>query len=490
MLDALRKRRQGGGEGGNVTKRSKVDAVKSPFWNDVVAEASNRLWKPTKSEIVQTKSLASTPKSIASPSWYSGTITSHSSLVDWKTDETMTDTTTRVMRTRKIKLDVSAEQKALLMQWFGAARWTYNKCVESVQVKKELSKATKSALRQRWMNSDVLKNGEFKWALDVPYEIRDTGVLDFVAARKAEFSKKRKAGESGAQHTNAKYQFRSKKDPNGESIHIRSRVWKDGVICPRMWGNLPRLKSFSEALPYKLTHDAKLHRTVLNEFYLCVTYQVEVRPKAGNDNQVVRVASLDPGVRTFNTVYDPTRRVCVSVGTKDISRIYRLCLVIDDLKSEMTKVTARKRRDLNKKAHRIRKKIKNLVHEVHCKLVCFLCENYDEILISKFQVKNMVEKGKRKIGKRTVKELYSWAHYAFRQRLLMKATEFGVTVHEVDEAYTSKTCGKCGVLNNKLGGAKVFQCGHCSFVADRDENGARNILLRNLSLVSAARLLV
>ena len=43
---------------------------------------------------------------------------------------------------------------------------------------------------------------------------------------------------------------------------------------------------------------------------------------------------------------------------------------------------------------------------------------------------------------------------------------------------TSKTCGCCGKINAKLGGAKTFQCSHCGYEADRDANGARNILLR------------
>ena len=48
----------------------------------------------------------------------------------------------------------------------------------------------------------------------------------------------------------------------------------------------------------------------------------------------------------------------------------------------------------------------------------------------------------------------------------------------------SKTCGACGWLHYKLGGAKVFRCGAagCGAVFDRDLNGARNILLRYLTL--------
>src|ERR1700723_171236 len=75
-----------------------------------------------------------------------------------------------------------------------------------------------------------------------------------------------------------------------------------------------------------------------------------------------------------------------------------------------------------------------------------------------------------------------WAHYRFRMRLLSKAREYPwCNVELVDESYTSKTCGRCGALHNKLGGAKVYQCPRCTLRMDRDVNGARNIYLRYLT---------
>ena len=51
----------------------------------------------------------------------------------------------------------------------------------------------------------------------------------------------------------------------------------------------------------------------------------------------------------------------------------------------------------------------------------------------------------------------NWAHYRFRQTLTAKAELFPwVTVVECDEAYTSKTCGRCGRVNDGLGGKEVL----------------------------------
>ena len=57
-------------------------------------------------------------------------------------------------------------------------------------------------------------------------------------------------------------------------------------------------------------------------------------------------------------------------------------------------------------------------------------------------------------------------------------------VIECYEDYTSKTCGQCGALNEKLAGKKVFDCPQedCDYKAGRDTSAARNILLRYLTL--------
>jgi putative transposase len=241
----------------------------------------------------------------------------------------------------------------------------------------------------------------------------------------------------------------------------------------------------SEPLPDDLGYDSRLVRTRLGEWFLCIPLPLSVSENQApvDDVWTDGIISLDPGVRTFVTGYDPSGWVCEG-GKNDIGRIYRLCHVLDKLQSRWSQkdVRHRKRYRLQKAGRRIRLKIRNLVDEFHKKLATWLCENYRVVLLPEFETSKMIRRGQRKIGSRTVRSMVTWSHYRFRQRLIAKSREYPwCRVVLCNESYTSKTCTNCGELHHSLGGSKVFSCPSCGFVIDRDINGARNILLRYLS---------
>jgi len=80
----------------------------------------------------------------------------------------------------------------------------------------------------------------------------------------------------------------------------------------------------------------------------------------------------------------------------------------------------------------------------------------------------------------------SWAFYQLRQFLTYKAVKFGVNLVFVDPRYTSQTCHKClhihPVKGESYRSGKKYRCGHCGWVGDADENGAKNISALGLSI--------
>ena len=98
----------------------------------------------------------------------------------------------------------------------------------------------------------------------------------------------------------------------------------------------------------------------------------------------------------------------------------------------------------------------------------------------------MIIKNKRRIRSKTARAMLTWSHYRFQQRLINKSREYPwCKVIICDEQYTSKTCGHCGVIKQNLNSSKIFKCSSCHVTIDRDFNGARNILLRYMTLLKS-----
>ena len=480
-----------------------------PFWTPSVAELSKKLPLPTATDWHESEwnSWNGCSSATVQNSWFSATLStpkqkrtnyvttySPSSLSSWlatteggppqiekdadpslppptKKAKIVKDPKPSAGKVRKIRVYPNKQQKTILGQWFGTARWIYNQCVSKV---KELR--TKKALR-----TEIVNNGNFKtentWALDVPYEVRDAAMVDLCNARNSNFVKKKK----NPAHT-FDIKYRSRKAPQ-EAIMIRSYSFKKGVFYPKFWGKEP-LRS-SEPLPDTVDYDCRLVRTRLNQYYLCIPMPLEM----ASDNQArqpKRIVALDPGVRTFHTAYDPSGAV-MEFGKGDMKRIKRICDHMDNLQSRLAsnKNLRHKQRYRMRRAWRkMQWRIRNLVDECHKKIVKFLCANYSVILLPSFPTQQMVGRNKRKIGRKTARKMVTWSHYRFKQRLLFKQQEYPwCKVVICNEAYTSITCGRCGRLHHNLGDDNIFQCPSCGLEADRDAQAARNILLKNMTFL-------
>lgn len=373
-----------------------------------------------------------------------------------------------------------------MFDWMGTARWVYNQGVAS-------NLTDKQALRSAFVNNDVYQSDPAapKWVLETPYEIRDTAVIDLAKAIK---SSKALVGAGHAKQF--KMSFRSKKDQQ-QSFVVRNRDYQSTSTHFSLFRGAFKQANVSsdikarESLPHTIAYDARLIRTRLGEWYLCIPEaRDDLAHALGDDNQVPavpeqqRVCSLDPGVRTFQTIYDPSGAV-IEIGAKDLSRLYRLCDAADKLQSRRASVhgDGNKRYRMQRAILRINRKIRRLVSELHCKVTKFLVDNYSVVLLPSFETSRMVVRNKRKLTSKTARAMLTWSHYGFKQRLLNKAALSGgkCKVVIVTEEYTSKTCTNCGYLHSRLGSSNIFRCPACATVLDRDYNGARNILLKHAS---------
>lgn len=127
-----------------------------------------------------------------------------------------------------------------------------------------------------------------------------------------------------------------------------------------------------------------------------------------------------PGVRTFLTGYSPDGKI-VEFGMNATRRIERLCHHADALESKIAAAPGRRRASLRRAALRLHQRMRNLIGDMHRKIVAYLNCNYRLVLLPEFKASEMVRRGERAIRSRTVRQMLTLRHYSFRQRLLQRA---------------------------------------------------------------------
>jgi putative transposase len=248
-----------------------------------------------------------------------------------------------------------------------------------------------------------------------------------------------------------------------------------------------------------VSREVIVHYERPNTYYLLVPVELP-RPQ---QQPVKLVMATDPGVRTFHTTYD-SNQVYTQELEGAIQTIVKQCKKAQCLESNVDdynhhvwarhvlspgklchnkKLWRNKRQRMKRELGLLRIKIANIKRDMHSKLVAKWCDKYTDMIVPRFNSSQMVLKSTRKISRKTVCDMMHWGHYNFRQRLISKAAEKGVRVHELTEHYTTKTCGKCGNMRD-MGALKIYECiaPGCNHIADRDQNAAFNIFIKNISL--------
>ena len=341
----------------------------------------------------------------------------------------------------------------------------YNQTVNYMNNHKEYNK-----LRLRNELSLTHKNTDKPWLLETPKAVRDCAVFEANKNIKTNFKKLK---NKSINHFELKFKKRQ--------VNWTFDLPKSGISCknkqlefyPRIFGKEHKTFKSYESIP-TINHDCKIQYDGIN-YFLLVPCDVENQDIIKNKS----ICSLDPGIRTFQTGYSPDGK-WFKLGDGASTRIFRLYIHLDNLISNLSQIHGRKRRNIKKRIIRLRIKIKNLINEMHHKIALYLSSNFQCILLPSFETSQMSKRLNRRIRTKTVRKMIGLSFYKFSEILKYKCKLRGSMVLNVSESYTSKTCGNCGKLNEKLGGKKQFICSGCDLKIDRDLNGARNILLRAL----------
>ena len=425
------------------------------------------------------------------------------------------------VKSRTLKLKLDAGKKAVLSAWNSAAKFVFNACLALLNEKRDQRRqqvaemltwypqwetdpaqgaaveAEKKRIWKGFFDKEELRRyaGGNKSTLvlqhdflrAVPQPIRDGAILDLQDNLNSNWAKYSATGQLFQLH------FKRKRDWR-QSFRFDKRDWSrrrdKQCLFPRFMK-----KVLGDDIWIMFTEDNPRIRQggrIIKEgdkFYITVNSSTALRPVEDQDERRGLVA-IDPGVRSFLTCYDPAGRVAEFGCGENYGKLkYRLGVIrlLDSKISEAK--TKRAKRSFGRARMRQFKRIGNMVNSMHNNVSNWLVRNYTCILLPKLDTQRMVAKHRRKLRPHIADIMLKLAHGRFYDMLQRKCEQAGCKLVECTEEYTSKTCGRCGKLHDALGGNKTYTCGRCGYIADRDVNGARNILLKYVTDKRLTRLI-
>lgn len=419
-----------------------IDPGCKPFWNEYVQELSNELPLVTKTDYVESdlKYLKKSLKFLDVKSSLSTTLKLHqnknslkilSQLQHLLVQECMDYANTQT-KCQMIYLPIKKKLKQVWKSWIQISIRIYNKSLEILKKKKISKYKLRNKIKQQFR--DIIKKE------NIPNTSIEYAVFDaFQAFKMSKNAKPRNTNQISY------------------SIAVDGRNIKNGFIYKtntmRAIKNIHQKNKISTIMKKifnKKINNIKTNKVCriifkrhLNKFYLSIPKEIKKTTKSNRN-----IISLDPGVRSFQTFYDieSTGEIGKNLFIK-IKRLHKKC---DQLNSKIkNEKKFYKKCNFKKAKSRIEEKIKNIVEDCHKKTCNFLTK-YKYVLLPEFKVKSMIP-GLKKYTRRT---LLSLSHFKFKLRLAQKTSETDTTLIICNEAYTSKTCTKCGEINQKLNSKK------------------------------------
>lgn len=451
------------------------------FWKESLMEQSKKLWLPTKTDlagldihylngfsnnIIQNSFVIKNQMNQKNKNYQ---MTSWLSSLYSQPDTMERENIKKINYSRKVRFYPTTKHKNLLEKCFNATRFLINKALEHIKNGNITKLTNHIEIRNYLRYQDKYLNNENSWLKEIPYDTRDLAIRQLCSNFKTALSQLKKGTIR-----KFKMNFKSKKNPNQVCFVNKNafNVNKNTLFVRRVKDKIKIKENMNDYEFGTLTIKREKNR-----YYMCFP----LKRNSSYKKTPYKAVSLDPGVKTFQTFYSEEGLIG-KIGDGIYNKIKNINLQIDKLSSNIPTSKNKKKYNLRKRCFLLRTKVKNIISDLHKKTCSWLTSNFKYIFLPTFNVKPMIKKKGRNISKSVVRSMLSLSHYSFKQRLLDMASSRCCIVNICNESYTSKTCGKCGFLNNKLGGDRMFYCNMCGLNIDRDYNGARNIYLKNIRI--------
>ena len=376
----------------------------------------------------------------------------------------------RLLKSFKMEINPTEEQKARIRRTIGTCRYVYNFYLghnkalhdngEKFMTGKDFS---------LWLNNKYIPDNPDKtWIREVYSKAVKKSIEDGCTAftrffkHQSDFPKFKKKGKS-----DVKMYFVRNNPKDCQCERHRLKIPTLGWVRIKEKGYIPTTKD-----GYMIrsgTVSVKAGR-----FYVSVLVEI---PDVNIDNSSNEGIGIDLGLKDFAIISNGKtyRNINKSAGLKKLEK-----QLIREQRSLSRKYESLKKGESTQRANIQKQKLK--VQKLHHKMdnirTDYINKTIAEIVKTKpsyITIEDLNVKGMMK-NRCLSKAVASQKFYEFRTRLKAKCDENGIELRVADRFYpSSKTCHHCGSVRKNLKlSDRIYRC-ECGYVADRDFNAALNL---------------
>jgi len=364
----------------------------------------------------------------------------------------------------KVRLYPTLQQKQILAQHFGCARWWWNyglsQCIETY-------KATGKGLSQSGLNSmlpALKKAQETQWLKDCYSQVLQSVSLNLSRAYQNFFEGR------------AKYP-RFKSYRHRQSIQYPQKV-KQVDNCLKFPGKVGIVKAKIHRPLDGIIKTVTVSKCPSGKYYASVLMEYDGdNPTPNTDGRVI---GIDLGIKDFAITYDGDK-TSKYANPKHLDKYQKKLAVKQRIAARKEKGSNRKKK-ANKITARVYEQVSNVRQDYLHKLSRKIVDNHQVVVVENLNVKGMVRNHK------LAKAISDASWGTFVNFLCYKLEKEGKVLIEINQWFpSSKLCSNCHYQISDLPlDVRVWSCPSCGTHHDRDGNAAQNIRAEGIRLLSSS----
>ena len=370
--------------------------------------------------------------------------------------------------TYKFRLEPTDEQKTLLNKHFGSVRWTYNYFLNQRKTEYLNNKKSLNYYDQAKELTQIKKQEDKKWLKEINSQTLQYSLNCLDIAYQGFFNKRTQFPK-----------FKSRKSKNSFTIPQNVRYDDNKLIVPFF---LEGIEMIMERKIKGTIKRANISKTPTGKYFVSILTEMEYTPVSKTGLSV----GIDLGLKDFLVLSNGTK-----IKNHGFLRHYQHQLKLNQQSLSRKTIKSTRYEQQRIKVARIYEKITNSRQDLIQKTTTNLIKNFDIIYLEDLNIKGMSHRCKAKQDENGKylpngqsaksglnKSILDASWGTFIDILEYKASWNDKQIIHIDRFFpSSKTCNKCGWINNGLTlKDRTWICPKCGEKHDRDFNAAINIL--------------